>query len=276
MLGAIIGDMYGSQYEFNNQTDKSLIEFNSNSVTTDDSYMTLAISKALIDYKNGGDFQERCIFWLNNYGHMYPDGNYGLRFLDWLDSEDKKPYNSCGNGSAMRVSSVGWFCDSLEETLKLAELSASVTHNHPEGIKGAQAIAAGIFLLRTGSSKEEVKNYITEKFGYNLDRTVDDIRKNYDFYETCQKSVPEAIICFLEGTSYEDVVKTAISIGGDSDTIACIAGSLAEAIYPIPKKLINIARDNMNRKIPVHREFYFYRIYVMPKKNKLGMSDQSI
>ncbi|SFD02925.1 ADP-ribosylglycohydrolase family protein [Butyrivibrio sp. YAB3001] len=187
----------------------------------------------------------------------------------WLKNPVRCPYESYGNGSAMRVSSVGWLCDSLEDTLKVAKITALPTHNHPEGIKGAQAIAAGIFLLRTGHTKDEVKKYISYTFGYDLDRKLDDIRPTYTFHVSCQKSVPEAIIAFFKGTSYEDVIRNAVSLGGDSDTIACIAGALAEVIYPIPVEIRESAAENIRSFHLLHEsDLVYYNKVVLPKKNK--------
>lgn len=277
MLGAIIGDMYGSIYEFdeNNVKDKRLVYFTKYSLPTDDSIMTIAVSRALLEFMDekilGGNeekFKERLIYWMNEYGEKFPDAGYGSRFNKWLHSDIKVPYNSYGNGSAMRVSPVGWYCESLKDTLEIAKLTAEVTHNHPEGIKGAQAVASAIYLLRTGKTKEEVKDYIEKTFEYDLSRKLDDIRECYTFHVSCQKSVPEAIIAFLEGTSYVDVVKNAISIGGDSDTIACIAGALAEVIYEIPLDLRMNAAHNVFELVPLlnHRDLYFYDNVVDYKK----------
>ena len=277
MLGAIIGDMYGSIYEFdeNNVKDKRLVYFTKYSLPTDDTIMTIAVSKALLEFMdtkilagNEEKFKERLIYWMNEYGEKFPDAGYGSRFNKWLHSGIKVPYNSYGNGSAMRVSPVGWYCESLEDTLEIAKLTAEVTHNHPEGIKGAQAVASAIYLLRTGKTKEDVKDYIEKTFGYDLSRKLDDIREGYTFHVSCQKSVPEAIIAFLESTSYEDALKNAISIGGDSDTIACIAGALAECVYEIPLDLRMKAAHNVFELVPLlnHRDMYFYDNVVDYKK----------
>ena len=155
-------------------------------------------------------------------------------FHHWLKAQNPAPYNSFGNGSAMRVSSAGWLFSTLEETRRMARLTAEVTHNHPEGVKGAEAVASAVFLARTGSGKEEIRQYITREFGYDLSRTCDEIRPGYRFSATCQKTVPEAVTAFLEGTSFEDVIRTAVSLGGDCDTLTCIAGSIAEAFYGVP------------------------------------------
>ena len=175
---------------------------------------------------------------MRKWGRRYPDAGYGGMFFVWLRSDDPQPYNSFGNGSAMRVSSAGWLYGTLEDTLHAAKLTAEVTHSHPEGIKGAQATAAAIFLARTGSTKDQIREYITHTFGYDLSRTCDEIRPTYRHVETCQKTVPEAVTAFMEGTDFEDVIRTAVSLGGDCDTLTCIAGSMAEAFYGIPKELV--------------------------------------
>ena len=258
MLGAIIGDMYGSIYEFNNVKDKRLVYFTQYSYPTDDSVMTMAVARALTGYTGDADeFYELCVTQMNAYGKRFPDAGYGSRVKKWLKS---KPYGSYGNGSAMRVSPVGWYADSLEEALKLAEITALPTHDHPEGIKGAQAVASAVYLLRTGSTKEEVKKYIEETFGYDLSRKLDDIRPDYTFHVSCQKSVPEAFMAFLEATDFVDAIKTAISIGGDSDTIACIAGALAETYYKIPDELIGKVIQNLRSLggVITREDFAFY------------------
>lgn len=240
ILGAVAGDTIGSIYEFENCRSVDFPLFTEESCETDDSVLTFATMDVLL---NNGDYTKT----YQQYGRNYPDplGGYGGRFSIWIDSDDPKPYNSWGNGSAMRVSPIGWAFDTLEETLAEAKRSAMVTHDHPEGIIGAQATAAAIFLGRTGSSKEEIKKYITDQFGYDLDRKIDDIRPNYIFAESCQESVPEAIIAFLESNDYEQAIRLAVSIGGDSDTIACITGGIAEAFYGdvpdhIAKKVLEI------------------------------------
>jgi type I restriction enzyme M protein len=261
MYGAILGDIVGSRFEFNNLKSKDFEFITKDSEITDDSIMTIAIKKVLDEYsidrfkfQKSPDidskefrykFEKDIIIAMRAFGRKYPNGGYGGHFYDWLFSEDSNllysPYNSCGNGSAMRVSSVINFAETLEEAETLAMLTAEVTHNHPEGIRGAQAIAGAGFLLKAGSSKEDVKKYIEHKY-YDLNFTLDGIRKSYSFYETCQDSVPQAIVAFLESNSLEDAIRNAVSIGGDSDTIACIAGALAEAFYGITeeqKKMVN-------------------------------------
>lgn len=236
MLGAIFGDIVGSVYEFRNTKDYNFPLLKDYSRPTDDSYMTLAVCKALMeaDGKSPEEIREHLIDVMHDIGNRYPRAGYGGMFATWLFNRMREPYNSYGNGSGMRVSAVGWLYPTLKETLDMAELTASVTHNHPEGIKGAQAIAACIFLARSGEDKDSIRDYVEKTFDYDLHRTLDEIRPHYDFYEICQKSVPEAIIAFLEGSCYEDVIRKAVSLGGDSDTIACMAGGIAEAYYEMP------------------------------------------
>ena len=176
---------------------------------------------------------------MQKWGHEYPNAGYGGMLYQWLRDKNPKPYGSFGNGSAMRVSSVGWLFLTMEETRKYARISAEVTHNHPEGIKGAEATAACIFLARHKASKEQIKDYVTREFGYDLSRTCDEIRPTYHHVETCQKTVPEAITAFLEGEDFEDVIRTAISLGGDCDTLTCIAGGIAEAFYGVPDAMVD-------------------------------------
>jgi ADP-ribosylglycohydrolase len=226
MLGAIAGDMIGSIYEFENIKTKDFPLFSNSSGFTDDSILTVAVAETLL---TNTDYTER----LKEYARRYPHplGGYGERFSVWAISDQTEPYNSWGNGSAMRVSPVGFAFNDLDTVLAEAKRSAEVTHNHPEGIKGAQATAAAIFLGRTGSSKDAIKSYLQTTFGYDLERTLAEIRPYYQFDVSCQGSVPEAMIAFLESTDYEDAVRNAVSIGGDSDTIACITGGIAHAFY---------------------------------------------
>lgn len=242
MLGAIIGDIVGSAYEFNNvkTTDFELISDWSS--FTDDSIMTLAVAKWLTDDPEHSP--QTLVQIMQEFGHRYPSpmGGYGARFNAWLESEEPRPYNSWGNGSAMRVSPVGLYAANLPEALDLARISAEVTHNHPEGIKGAQAIAAAVFLAKDGSGKPFIKEFIERMFGYDLGRKTDDIRRTYAFDESCQGSVPEAITAFLEGNSFEETVRLSVSLGGDSDTIACMAGAIAACLCPIPRHLAEECR----------------------------------
>ena len=251
IFGAIIGDVVGSRFEFNNIKTKEFKLVSEHSQFTDDSVMTLAIAKALRNWKKGseideGEFEKAVIKSMRDFGARYPDAGYGGRFFGWLHSDTPKPYNSWGNGSAMRVSPVAWYFENLEDVEKFAAASARVTHNHPEGIKGAQATAAAIFMARTGKSKSEIKQYIEEKYNYNLSRTCDEIRPNYAFNESCQKTVPEAIIAFLEGENFEDALRLAISLGGDSDTLADITCAIAEGMWGVPKKIEKLVEHRLD------------------------------
>lgn len=239
MYGAILGDIIGSPYEFDlGDKTKEFPLFSRYSMFTDDTVMTVAVAQAFLE---GGEdralLRRELVSAMQRWGRRYPLAGYGLRFGQWLDSQDPQPYYSFGNGSAMRVSPVAWLYDDMPTVLQMAKLSAEVTHNHPEGIKGAQATAAAIFLARTGSTKEQIKAYIRDTFGYDLSRTCHEIRLCYRHVESCQETVPEAITAFLEGESFEDVIRTAVSLGGDCDTLAAIAGSIAEGYYGVPKAL---------------------------------------
>ena len=233
MIGAVIGDIVGSVYEWNNIKTKEFPFFQDKCFFTDDTVMTVAVAEGLMNGGEKNDFIDA----MKKYGRMYPGAGYGGRFGSWLFSENREPYHSWGNGSAMRTAAVGWWCDSLEETRKMAALAAGVTHDHPEGIKGAESTAAAIFLARTGHGKAEIRNYVEREFGYDLSRTLDEIRPGYRFNESCQDTVPQAIIAFLESTDFEDAIRSAISLGGDSDTLAAITGSVAEAAYGVPQEL---------------------------------------
>jgi ADP-ribosylglycohydrolase len=231
MMGAIVGDVIGSAYEFTapKRTDFEL--FPASARFTDDSVLTVATAKAIL---HDLDYAEV----YRDFGNRYPDRIYGERFLQWLATPDMGPYNSWGNGSAMRVSPVGFAAGSEEEALQVAERSAQVTHNHPEGIKGAQATALAIFLARNGADKGGIRRRIREQFGYDLERTIEKIRPEYSFNESCQGTVPEAILSVLDSADFEHAVRLAVSLGGDADTLACIAGGIAHAFYgKAPKEL---------------------------------------
>lgn len=245
MLGAIIGDIVGSVYEWDNIKSKDFPFFSPKCFFTDDTVMTLAIADGLMNGACSEDF----VAAMKKFGHLYPDAGYGGRFFGWLFSQETAPYNSWGNGSAMRVSSVAWAFETLSEVEQTAEITAATTHNHPEGIKGAQATAAAVFLARIGKSKEEIKAYIENEYGYDLSRNLDEIRPAYRFNESCQKTVPEAIIAFLESRDFEDAIRNAISLGGDSDTLAAITGSIAEAAYGIPESIRTAAFDYLDQRL---------------------------
>jgi len=241
IIGAIAGDIIGSIYEVFNVKTVDFDLFSDRSRFTDDSVLTLATMDALLNQR---DYTECYQF----FGRKYPKKRYGGNFQEWMFSDDPQPYNSYGNGSAMRVSPIGWYGNSIEEVMDEAKKSAEVTHNHPEGIKGAQSTAVAVYMARTGKSKEEIKQFIMSIFQYNLERKIDEIRPEYHFDVTCQGSVPEAIIAFLESTDFENAIRLAISLGGDSDTIACITGGIAEAYYKtVPNDII----ENIIKRLPV-------------------------
>ena len=248
MYGALLGDMIGAPYEFDRGSkSKDFPLFCEYSHFTDDSVMTIAVAEALLDFqfREDEDIKSGLIESMRKWGKKYPNAGYGRKFYHWLHSRHPEPYGSYGNGSAMRVSSAGWLFDTLAETRHMARLTAEVTHNHPEGIKGAEATASAIFLARTGHSKDEIRDYMVSEFDYDLSRTCDQIRPGYTHNESCQKTVPEAITAFLEGTDFEDVIRTAVSLGGDCDTLTCIAGSIAEAFYGVPAILEAECRNRL-------------------------------
>ncbi len=234
IVGAIAGDIIGSPYEWNPIKTKEFDLFSPRSIFTDDTVMTLAIAKWLCEDK---DSKEVLIRNLKYFGNKYPNAGYGGRFIKWLGQESPEPYGSWANGSAMRVSPCAWVADSLEEAQELAKTSAIVTHNHPEGIKGALATSDAIYLSRIGATKDEIRNHIEVRYGYDLSFTLDEIRPYYKFDVSCKGSVPESIICFLEAKDFEDTVRNAISLGGDADTQAAIAGSIAAAYWDVPKSI---------------------------------------
>lgn len=253
MYGAILGDMIGSPYEFDmGDKTKDFPLFSEYSRFTDDSVMTIAVADAFLDAQPNADIEwirNRLVRGMQRYGKEFPHAGYGGMFRRWLRSKDPQPYGSYGNGSAMRVSAVAWIYDDLETVRSMARLSAEVTHNHQEGIKGAEATASAIYLARTGRSKEEIQTYIVENFGYDLSRTCDEIRPGYYHKESCQETVPEAITAFLEGESFEDVIRTAVSLGGDCDTLTCIAGAMAEGFYGVPEELKQECRNRLGKNL---------------------------
>jgi ADP-ribosylglycohydrolase len=231
MLGAIAGDIIGSIYEFRNIKTKKFPLFDSKCFFTDDTVMTVAVADTIL---NGGQYVAK----FKQYYRKYPGAGYGNMFHRWALSDSSTAYNSWGNGSAMRVSAVGFAFDDLETILHEAKRSAEVTHNHPEGIKGAQATAAAIFLARTGSAKHDIQSYIEANFSYDLSQSLDEIRPSYQFNESCQETVPQAIRAFLESTDFEDAMRNAVSLGGDTDTLTCITGGIAQAFYGgVPKAI---------------------------------------
>jgi ADP-ribosylglycohydrolase len=242
MLGSIAGDIIGSRFESFPTKSTEFELFHERSSFTDDTVLTVAVADVLL---HGGDYVE--VF--RRYGRLHPNRGYGNTFSQWLVNEAGTPYNSWGNGSAMRVSPVGFAFDSTDTVLREAERSAAVTHNHPEGIKGAQAVALTIFLARSGAGKREIRGEIARRFGYDMERTLDQIRPGYSFDVSCQGSVPEAIIAFLESDGVEDAIRKAVSLGGDSDTMACIAGGIAQAHYgKVPEALAAGVRARLPRE----------------------------
>ena len=249
LYGAIIGDIVGSKYEFNNIRTKKFNFFDNDMFFTDDTVMTIAIYNALKKCKgNYSSLHELVIDEMRLYGYLYPNRGYGGNFALWLITPYPTPYNSFGNGSAMRVSPVPYFAKNLDEVKKLSKIVTEVTHNHPEGIKGAEATAVAIYMALNKKSKEEIKEYI-EKNYYNLDFTLDEIRPTYQFNETCQDTVPQAIVAFLESENFIDCIRNGISVGGDSDTLCAIAGSIAEAYYGIDEKTKKMALNYLDKNL---------------------------
>lgn len=266
MYGAILGDIIGSPYEFDmGRKVKDFPLFSRISMFTDDTVMTVAVAESLMEVlktkeysvpldadatlKLEADFKASLVNSMQRWGRLYPFAGYGNRFAVWIDSDNPMPYNSYGNGSAMRVSAVGFAFDNMEMTRLFARWSAEVTHNHEEGIKGAEATASAIYLARRGASKAEIRKYIEDEFGYDLSRTCDEIRPTYRHVESCQETVPEAITAFLEGEDFEDVIRTAVSLGGDADTLTAIAGSMAEAMYEVPDSIKEKGREHLDSHI---------------------------
>ncbi len=252
MLGSIVGDVVGSVYEFNNYRAKDFHPFfHPRASFTDDTVCTVAIADALLHNKCPART-------LKEWGEKYwANGGWGRSFALWLGSDSLKPYGSYGNGAAMRVAPVGLFAGSIEDAEVLSLKVTEITHNHPEGIKGAAATASAVYLAKIGASTNEIRLYVSDNYGYDLTKTVDEIRPNYVFNETCQRSVPEALICALESNSFEDAIRNAVSIGGDSDTISAIAGGVAEAMHGIPE---NLAQDCWKR-LPLDMREILTKLY---------------
>lgn len=253
MLGAVIGDIIGSVYEWHNMKSLEFELFSRESRFTDDTVMTVAVTDALLNNEETKNpfidayrRKRQYAYKFKEYGRKYPDAGYGNMFKEWLQKNELVSQKSYGNGSAMRVSPIGYAFDKLEDAVKEAKFSTSFTHNHKDAIKGAQSVVSAVYLSRHGERKEKIKAYIEKKFGYDLNLRIDDIRPTYKFDSSCRGSVPQAIIAFLESENYEDAIRKAISIGGDSDTIACITGGIARAFYgKIPKYII----DNTNMRL---------------------------
>jgi ADP-ribosylglycohydrolase len=254
MIGAIAGDIIGSVYEWKRIKTKQFKLFSPNCYFTDDSVLTIALADSILNEQDYGTT-------MKSYYRSYPQAGYGGFFHQWARSRESKPYNSWGNGAAMRISPVGFAFKSLEEVLTRAKQYTEITHNHPEGVKGAQATASAIFLARTGKTKKEIKGYIAESFGYDLSMTLDEIRPTYGFDESCQGTVPQAITSFLESEDFEDAIRNAISLGGDSDTLACITGGIAQAFYEgvpefITQKVMEILDEDLRKITSKFMELY--------------------
>lgn len=251
MYGAILGDIIGSRFEFDRGPwTKDFELFTRENEWTDDSAMTVAIAEALMDAGADASVEEieaACVKSMQKWGRKYPYAGYGGRFARWLYENDPTPYNSWGNGSAMRVSSVGWFYDSMERTREVARATANVTHNHPEGIKGAECTAAVIFMGRNEATKEEIREYVVKEFGYDFSKGVDELRPLHKHDESCMDALPKALVSFFDGESFEDVIRNAVSLGGDTDTIAAIAAAMAEAFFGISYELEKECRERVTR-----------------------------
>lgn len=248
MIGAIISDIVGSRFEFENIKSKNFEMFAKGCRPTDDSLMTIALGKAIILSDAGFASLEKCAtVCMQEFGRTYFDAGYGNMFFNWLLSKNPRPYNSFGNGAAMRVSGAGFAARSLEEAKEIAYKITAVTHNHPEGLKGATAVATAIYLARQKADKDEIKRYICDNY-YDIHFTLDEIRNSYEFNETCQGSVPQALEAFFESNDFEDAIRNAISIGGDSDTIGAITGGIAEAYYGVPAQLRTAAESYLNNQ----------------------------
>ena len=268
MYGAFLGDIIGSRFEFNRHEDENVKGFElfaEDCEYTDDSVMTIAIMEALANAGKDADIEtihKKCVESMKKWGNRYPNAGYGGYFRRWLASKDTNPYNSYGNGSAMRVSGAGWAYDSIERTREVARATAEVTHNHPEGIKGAECTAAIMYLARTNRDKNEIYNYVVKEFQYNLSHSLEEYQQPpHKFYVSCQDSLPRAITCFLESFSFEETVRNAVSLGGDTDTIAAIAGAMADAYYGVPNELIEKGKIYLPKPIVNGIEIYKNFIY---------------
>lgn len=254
IIGAICGDIIGSSHEFHPIKTKEFKLVNKYSTYTDDTVLTLAVASWLTNDESYST--QSLVRKVQKFASYYPNAGYGGRFREWIVQRNPRPYNSWGNGSAMRVSPAAWVCDTLEDTQMLAKRSAQITHNHPEGIKGAMATASAIFLARNSKSKDYIREYIESTFQYNLTRRLEDIRPDYKFEVSCQKSVPESIICFLEADSYTDTIRNAVSLGGDADTMGAISGAIASAYYDVPTDLVDECKNRLdNNLLTVYEEF---------------------
>ena len=275
MLGAIIGDIVGSRFEFDPHKSKEFNLFGEDGLSrrkcrfTDDSVMTFAVADALLSAPEGCDekrLSAEFIYRFHLYGKEYPRAGYGERFFDWLCDNEVEPYGSYGNGSAMRVSPCAWYGKTLAECERLARISAAGTHNHPEGIKGAAATAGAIFLARTGKGKEEIRRYAERFYPQAFEKTLDEIRPDYEHIETCQDTVPQAFVAFCESRDFEDALRCAVSLGGDCDTLTCITASVAEAFYGIPAEIAERARTFLDDRLRSVLD-EFRRRFVLPDGN---------
>ena len=241
MYGAILGDIIGSEFEFDRGGwTKEFPLFGPECTWTDDTVMTVAVAEALMNAGQDAlvsEIEAACVMSMQKWGRKYPYAGYGARFIRWVASDDPLPYMSFGNGSAMRVSVAGWLYDTIERTRKVAKATAAVSHNHREGIKGAECTAAVIFMSRHGETKEAIEDYVKKEFGYDFSETLAEMRARHEHVETCMDSLPKALRAFMDGTSYEDVVRNAISLGGDTDTLGAISGAMAEGLYGVPDEL---------------------------------------
>ena len=249
MLGAIVGDIVGSRFEWNNIKSKDFEFFTHKCFPTDDSVMTLALAQAiLISKPDHSDLSQNAVECMQSVGRNYPDCGYGGGFYRWMFSDDPQPYNSYGNGAAMRVSAAGFAANSLEEAKILSKKITEVTHNHAEGLKGAEAAATAIYMAKSGSDIPKIRDYIDKNY-YPMDFSLDQIRDTYEFNETCQNTVPQALMAFFESTGFEDAIRNAISIGGDSDTLAAICGGAAEAYYGVPTDIRERAMTFLDERL---------------------------
>lgn len=263
MIGAIIGDIAGSRFERVNRRSKKFRIFHEKSHPTDDSVMSLAIAKAILECNgNYTDLSSRAVSCMQELGRMYKNAGYGGTFIQWICSKDPKPYGSFGNGAAMRVSPCGFAAKSVDEAKQLSEMVTKVSHNHPEGLKGAEAIAVCVYLAKNGKTKDEIRNYVKENY-YDIDFMIDGIRSSYKFDVSCQGSVPVALEAFFESSDFEDAIRSAVSVGGDSDTIAAMAGAVAEAYYGVPEDFVH---DTMDYLDGPEAEILYYFEKTFPSK----------
>ena len=270
MIGAIIGDIVGSRFEWDNHRSKEFELFTEDCFATDDSIMTLAIGKALMESENDwNDLGEQAVRCMQEVGRPYPHCGFGGRFFHWIYSDNPEPYYSFGNGAAMRVSACGFVAQSLEEAKRLSKAVTEVTHNHPEGLKGAEATVVAIYMARSGSTMEEIFEVIDREY-YPMNFTLDEIRDSYPFNETCQNTVPQALKAFFESVSFEDAIRNAISVGGDSDTLAAITGGVAQAYYGVPEHLEQQAIAYLDeRLLNIYQQ---YKAWLKNNKNGAGLS----